>query len=307
MVKSSSFRSLWADPKFTAKLATVIIDEAHCIHEWGEDFRDAYRELASLRVYTGLEIPMAACSATLPTETFNDVWTSLGFGHRPFYGVDVGTQRDNLTYIIRPIDNPSNPALDLIGTLPLNMGAETPKESIKKTLLYLGSPEACRAAVDTFRKCLPPHLRGTVQNFSSGLSPDGKRDLWRKFARGEVRILCCTDAVGMGCNVPDIAMTVVAGPVTSLSVLSQRWGRAGRGRQTAGVCIWLAPKWVWRPNLTQQPSRGKGKKVTENKSWAASRARMQTELEAAVNLRHNAEQGSSIGFTWQLEVVMNNH
>ncbi|KAF8581625.1 hypothetical protein K439DRAFT_1353468, partial [Ramaria rubella] len=72
-------------------LAAVIVDEGHCIDEWGEEFREEYCLLQQLRSYTGFEIPIVTCLATMPTKTFDIVWESLQFGHRPFWGIDVGT------------------------------------------------------------------------------------------------------------------------------------------------------------------------------------------------------------------------
>ena len=79
-----------------------MVDEAHCIAEWGgEDFRPTYRSLETLRGYTGQEIPIIACTATCPTKTFDLIWTTLGYGFRPFWGLDVGSDRPNLLYITR--------------------------------------------------------------------------------------------------------------------------------------------------------------------------------------------------------------
>ncbi|KAF8509625.1 hypothetical protein JB92DRAFT_2608558, partial [Gautieria morchelliformis] len=85
---------------FRSHLACVFIDEAHCIAEWGQGFREEHGLLHQLRSYTGFEIPIVACSATIPTATFDIIWKSLYFGYCPFWGIDVGTDRDNLFYII---------------------------------------------------------------------------------------------------------------------------------------------------------------------------------------------------------------
>jgi superfamily II DNA helicase RecQ len=80
MALSESFFQLWKDAKFRKRVQTVIIDEAHCIDEWGEEFRPQYRELEMLRSFTGQEVPFVACTATCTTSTFHVVWKSLGFG-----------------------------------------------------------------------------------------------------------------------------------------------------------------------------------------------------------------------------------
>lgn len=96
MAQSESFAKLWKDHRFRDRLQAVIIDEAHCVDEWGtEDFRGHYRRLSTLRHYTGHEMPFVACTATCPTSTFGILWDTLSFGLRPFWGIDVGADRPN--------------------------------------------------------------------------------------------------------------------------------------------------------------------------------------------------------------------
>jgi superfamily II DNA helicase RecQ len=102
MVLSDSFSKLWKDSQFRTRLTAVIVNEAHCIDEWGgEDFRPQYRLLECLRVFTGQEVPIVCCTATATTSTFNIIWKTLGYGNRPFWGLDVGSDCPNLFYITR--------------------------------------------------------------------------------------------------------------------------------------------------------------------------------------------------------------
>jgi len=85
-------------------LRAIIIDEAHAAHlieDWGDEFRVKFRELDRLRAYTAMSVPFLACSATASTKTFCIIWDELAFGCRPFWGMDVGCERPNLTYIVR--------------------------------------------------------------------------------------------------------------------------------------------------------------------------------------------------------------
>jgi superfamily II DNA helicase RecQ len=86
-----------------------------------------------------------------------------------------------------------------------------------------------------------------VQTFKSTLSEKGKELCWDKFRDGKIRILCATDAAGIGCNVPDVEFVVMFKLPRSLSVLSQRWGRAGRDRTISATCLLFVPKWAFRP------------------------------------------------------------
>jgi superfamily II DNA helicase RecQ len=107
MARSPSFRKLWDQSKFRSRIAAVAVDEAHAVREWSaDDFRPQFKELGGeLRGYLGYEIPVIAGTATCQTETFDALWTTLKFGNRPFWGVDVGTDRANLLYLSRALEN----------------------------------------------------------------------------------------------------------------------------------------------------------------------------------------------------------
>lgn len=118
MALSDRFGRLWMNGRFRARVNALIVDEAHCIDEWGEEFRPMYRQLHRLRSFTGQEVPFVACTATCTTSTFNIIWSSLGFGHRPFWGLDAGAERANLFYYTRTLTNPQNPIFDALNILP---------------------------------------------------------------------------------------------------------------------------------------------------------------------------------------------
>ncbi|KAF8578400.1 hypothetical protein K439DRAFT_1263363, partial [Ramaria rubella] len=59
---------------FAKKLRGIFVDEAHCIDEWGDKFQEEYQALKKLRTYSGFEVPVVTCSATMPTSTFNIVF-----------------------------------------------------------------------------------------------------------------------------------------------------------------------------------------------------------------------------------------
>ncbi|TDL28995.1 P-loop containing nucleoside triphosphate hydrolase protein, partial [Rickenella mellea] len=197
MALSRSFEALWDNIKFREKISAIIVDEAHCADEWADEFREKYKELNRLRVYTGLEIPFCSFTATAGSKTFDVLWERFGYGSRPFWGVDT-------------ISN------------------DTRLSDIPKCLFYFDSIAECTDAVSTLRRCLPESLRACVQGFYSTLSELAKGQRWDGFLVGTIRIICATDAAGMGCNVPDVVYSVIFGIPRSLSVVAQRWGRAGR-------------------------------------------------------------------------------
>jgi len=156
-------------------------------------------------------VPILACTGTCRTSTFNLIWDTLGYGHRPFWGLNVGTDQPNLYFIARPLTDPKSPLLDILNLLPKVIDNKTILYDIPKTILYFDSEDMCRTIVRLLRQVLPSHLRECVQAFSSDLEEDIKGAIWDSFQKGQTRILCATDAAGMGCNVPDIKYVVSFG------------------------------------------------------------------------------------------------
>ncbi|KAG5643998.1 hypothetical protein DXG03_009288, partial [Asterophora parasitica] len=113
MAPSANFIDLWKFSKFRKRDQAIIIDEAHCIEEWA---------------------------------TFEIIYKSLAFGHRPFWGIDVGCDRPNLLFATKPLVNRKNPILDILNLLPAHLNHETPRDAIPKGLCYYDSEAASMGA-----------------------------------------------------------------------------------------------------------------------------------------------------------------
>ncbi len=290
MALSMSFQKLWKDVKFRHRLTAIVVDEAHCIDEWGgDDFRPLYHKLSTLRQYSGQDVPFVACTATCQMSTFQMIWDTLDYGCRPFWGVDVGCDRPNLLFITRVLQNPNKPILDILNLLPSTLSTEMKLEEIDKGIVYIDSEASCRRTVQTLRKCLPAHLRSCVQVFSSDLSKAAKQQCWARFGKGDIRILIAMDAAGMGCNVADVKFTVILGCPKSFAAVAQHWGRAGRDRITLGTCLLLVPHWAFRPTAplsvpAVQKAKGKSKGAAESKQNVVKRANLEEHLEQFINI-----------------------
>ena len=186
---------------------------------------------------------------TCRTSTFNLIWDTLGYGYRPFWGLDVGTEWPNLYFIMRPLSEPKNPLLEILNLLPKVLDHETALDDIPM-IIYFDSKDMCRTIVRLLRQVMPSHLRECVQAFSSDLEEDTKGAIWNSFRKSCTRILCVTDAAGMGCNVPDIKYVISFGLPKATSSVGQRWGHAGRDCKTEAVCILLVPVWAFRPSMS---------------------------------------------------------
>ncbi|KAJ7122721.1 hypothetical protein C8R46DRAFT_816768, partial [Mycena filopes] len=142
--------------------------------------------------------------------------------------LDAGTDRSNLFYITRTLQNAANPTLDALNLLPPNLDETSDRSLIPKILAYHDSVAGAAQGKRTWRRALPAHLRDCVYEYSSQISEAAKQECFEGFRSGRYRILCATDAAGMGCNVPDIEYTLVFEAPKAATILGQRWGRTLR-------------------------------------------------------------------------------
>ncbi|KJA15503.1 hypothetical protein HYPSUDRAFT_149055 [Hypholoma sublateritium FD-334 SS-4] len=289
MALGENFCKLWQDSSFRSKVQAIVVDEAHCIVEWGDKFRKEYSGLAKLQDYIGQEIPILACTATCSSKTFEVIWSSLAFGFRPFWGLDVGVDRKNLSFIVHVLENTANPVLDALNILPAPIPEDIniPNTVLPKSLFYFETINQCNSAMETLRKILPAHYRDSVQMFTSIASEDAKAQIWDNFRTGSIRILCATDAAGMGCNVPDVAFVVLFSVPRSISTLTQRWGRAGRSRDIEATCILFVQGWAFRPQGVHLKTKKGKEKPLESATFTANRAKIDPPLEKLINLGHD--------------------
>jgi superfamily II DNA helicase RecQ len=102
-------KKFYADEEARTRILGVLVDEGHVIHEWADSFRKDYFELKTLRIILGNNVPWWALSATLTNQIFKTVYETLSFGKtRPFWGIDVGTERPNLAQYVRPMESAAN-------------------------------------------------------------------------------------------------------------------------------------------------------------------------------------------------------
>ena len=242
LLRNPRMKKLYADEEARARVLGVLVDEGHVIHEWADSFRKDYYELKTLRVILGNNVPWWALSATFTNEIFKTVYQTLSFGTaRPFWGIDVGTERPNLFQSVQPMESTANSYLSLIPFIP--EGAQT-KDSIPKTIVFFRSVSETRDACLAFRALLPPHLHSSIQPFAAPDEESTKDQRLKDLKEGHIRVLCCTIAAGMGCDIPDIEVAVIYG-VDSLVSFVQKGGRAGRNGEPGARMVWLVEDWMF--------------------------------------------------------------
>jgi ATP-dependent DNA helicase RecQ len=191
-------------------VALFAIDEAHCVSQWGHDFRPEYLQLAVLHERWP-DVPRIALTATADPPTRREIAARLGLAEaRLFQG---GFDRPNIRYRVVP---KSNARAQLVRFLRAEHDGHS---GIVYCLSRKRTEETARQLTAEGWSALPYH---------AGLDPDVRRETQRKFVHDEVRIIVATVAFGMGIDKPDVRFVYHQDPPKSLEAYYQETGRAGR-------------------------------------------------------------------------------
>ena len=255
LLHNPQLKKFYVKENFRTRIFGVLVDEAHVISEWGTGFRKDYGELKTLQIIVGDGVPWWALSATFTDDIFKEVYKKLGFGtRRPFWGIDVGVDRPNLAQHVYPMNSAASSYHSLIQFVP--EGVETPS-AIPKTIIFFHQVQATRDACIAIQALLPHHLHTCVRPFAALDDEDTKIKRLNDLRDGRVRILCCTVAAGMGCDIPDVKVAVIYG-VDSFVSFVQKGGRAGRDGKIEARMVWLVEDWMF--------DKGGGKQMEERRA-----------------------------------------
>ena len=197
----------------------ITVDEAHCISQWGYDFRPSYLQIASIREMKP-GIPILALTATATPEVVDDIQERLHFKEKNVFKMSF--ERKNLTYVVREAEDKQGEMIHILQSVGGSAIVYARSRKRTKEMAQLLSQQGITA---TF--------------YHAGLDPDVKDQRQKAWQKDEVRVMCATNAFGMGIDKPDVRVVIHIDCPDSLEAYFQEAGRAGRdGQKSYAVLLY---------------------------------------------------------------------
>jgi ATP-dependent DNA helicase RecQ len=203
-------------------LSLVAIDEAHCISQWGYDFRPSYLKIATLRDHIPENIPFLALTATATPQVIDDIMKKLSFREKNV--LRTSFDRKNISYLVRKVEDKGT---YLIKTLLKAKGSG---------IVYVRSRKRCKEVAELLV------ANGISADFYHAGLPDELRDKKQaSWTIGETRVIVATNAFGMGIDKSEVRFVIHWDIPDSLENYFQESGRAGRDNKPAFAVLLYSP------------------------------------------------------------------
>ena len=199
-------------------ISFIVVDEAHCISQWGYDFRPDYLQIGGLRKL--VDAPVIALTATATAVVADDIMEKLCFRKKLI--LKSGFERPNLSYIVRHCEDKRGQLLDIC-------------RGVRGSgIVYLRHRQRCEEMAAFLRD-----NGESASYYHAGLGTETRARRQEAWKKGEIRVMVCTNAFGMGIDKPDVRFVVHMDLADSIEAYFQEAGRAGRdGLRSYAVLLW---------------------------------------------------------------------
>lgn len=204
-------------------ICMITVDEAHCVSQWGYDFRPSYLKIAELRHIIPYHVPILALTATATPRVVDDIQEQLEFSQRNV--ISMSFDRQNLAYVVRQTADKPTETVSILQRM--NHGS---------AIVYTRS----RKLTAELARLLNQHGI-TADNYHAGLNATERNHRQELWTTGRVRVMVATNAFGMGIDKADVRLVIHYAMPDSIESYFQEAGRAGRDGQKAYAVLLYNP------------------------------------------------------------------